>query len=724
MLGFGRKRFMKKLLLTIVLCLLIVSGAYASRTYDVVIRCADENQLRQVYGFGLSLDDRKGLNLFAQVETWEIQRLENLGFDVRVLGPTDSKPKAGYHTPETMGQDLQTLADTYPDQTELVSLGKSVRNRDIWVIKITGDVNSSKPKPRVLLDASIHGDEQIGMEVAYNFAKKLLESYGSIQEITDLLDAREIWIVPIVNPDGVARFTRVNANSIDLNRDYGFFWEEGWASNLPASQPETKALMQLAFDNNFIFAISYHAGATLVNYPWDTRPQASPDEPIFIYISEQYGDLANYSVTNGWDWYETHGISEESYYGSNGSLAVIVELSNIKTPPAAQIPNFFNRNWPALIHWADMAGWGVHGTVTDAISGAPIAALMAVLEGGWQVYSDPNSGSFFRFLEPGTYTLAAWANGYEPATIDINVPAQGSVEADFTLTPATGDVMYAAYKVVLSKLADPQDSLVNQTLPNSALGLRDGKAFSLGPGGFVGLDMGPSTPIVDQDGPDFTVVEIETDGKEGYSVMVADDWKGPWTSCGSGSGTQDFDLASCGVASARFVMIVDDGDGPANQLNAGADIDAVEFRPACTQPQPDFSAAPTSGPAPLDVNFTAVINAPPGCISAIEWDFGDGNTEADVYQVTHTYADPGTYTVSLTAQGAGGEGVKTKTDLIVVMSDDDSTDDDNDTGADDDAGDDAADDDIAADDDLGGDDSGSPEPGNEAGSSGSNGCGC
>ena len=79
-------------------------------------------------------------------------------------------------------------------------------------------------------------------------------------------------------------------------------------------------------------------------------------------------------------------------------------------------------------------------------------------------------------------------------------------------------------------------------------------------------------------------------------------------------------------------------------------------------PTAEFVGAPTSGTAPLDVTFTDLsVNAP----IAWTWNFGDGNS-SNLQNPAHTYASPGTYTVSLTATNAAGFDTETKSAYIVV----------------------------------------------------------
>jgi len=78
----------------------------------------------------------------------------------------------------------------------------------------------------------------------------------------------------------------------------------------------------------------------------------------------------------------------------------------------------------------------------------------------------------------------------------------------------------------------------------------------------------------------------------------------------------------------------------------------------------NFSADPTSGSVPLNVNFT---DESTGIISSWRWSFGDG-TQSTTPNPSHTYTEPGIYTVSLTVSGTDGSDTETKTDYIFAVS--------------------------------------------------------
>jgi murein tripeptide amidase MpaA len=122
-----------------------------------------------------------------------------------------------FHSTLELETDLRTLERDFPGLARVVEIGGSLEDRKIWALKISDNASMDEGEPAVLFLGCHHAREWISVEVPFLFGKYLLENYGLSQDIRDLVDSSEIWIVPIVNPDGleysihIYRYWRKNA---------------------------------------------------------------------------------------------------------------------------------------------------------------------------------------------------------------------------------------------------------------------------------------------------------------------------------------------------------------------------------------------------------------------------------------------------------------------------------------------------------------------------------
>jgi hypothetical protein len=107
---------------------------------------------------------------------------------------------------------LQALHQQHSDRMTLLKAGASMEGRTIWAARLgTGPV-------RILVWARQHGDEPICCAAAINALNYLLKRPDDPAART-ILDGATILLLPLMNPDGAQRFTRRNAQGIDVNRD-------------------------------------------------------------------------------------------------------------------------------------------------------------------------------------------------------------------------------------------------------------------------------------------------------------------------------------------------------------------------------------------------------------------------------------------------------------------------------------------------------------------------
>lgn len=97
---------------------------------------------------------------------------------------------------------VKKLNQAYPELTELKSLGKTIEGRDIWMLMINNPkTGNDLSKPGIYVDGTIHGNEVQATEVCLYLAWYLLDSYGENEMITNLVNSRAFYIVPVMNVD-------------------------------------------------------------------------------------------------------------------------------------------------------------------------------------------------------------------------------------------------------------------------------------------------------------------------------------------------------------------------------------------------------------------------------------------------------------------------------------------------------------------------------------------
>ncbi len=562
---------------TILSILLLLALSFAvNQRYDLVtVRITDSKQLMTLEEMGALIHDVKDGIARIEIPYKDFAKFENRGFEIiEVLFPDISSYYAeneqAYHTYEGFRDSLYILAQNFPDIAKVETLGFSVQNRVILGIKITEDAQIRNARPRSLFEGCTHGNEKIGAEVAFALARHLILNYGVDPIITNLVNTRETWVVPLVNPDGYVASNRTNSNGVDCNRDYGYMWNGSGSSPGAFSQIETQNFRNFAEKYRFVHWCSYHSGTEFISYPWSYTPQVAQDKAALDTLARTCHNFTQYPYGQGYQgMYEIHGCSKDFAYGAYGATSWSLEVSQSYIPPASAIDSICDLNQPAQLYIITKMGHGIHGIVTDSLTGEPLPAMVSVQPMDVPVYTD-SLGDYHRFVLPGTYSMNVWANGYHAKTIaDITVPVDTFVIVDVMLTP---DTLAPICGFEVTTVND-RDNDVNTSITPWTLGLHDSRRFSIGVNGWIVIDMG--TEIINGAGYDFTVYENDAD-PEGYRVYVDTAWNGSFTYIGSDTGTASFDLSSGGIGIARYIKIQDDGDGSNSNPTAGFDLDAIE----------------------------------------------------------------------------------------------------------------------------------------------------
>lgn len=291
----------------------------------------------------------------------------------------------GYYTYQTMTAQLKEIAAKYPNLATLTDIGdawekiQGKANRDIWAMRITG--NSNGQKPAVLYMGNHHARELVTVELPMLLIKHLLENYGKDKEVTTLVDTREIWIVPMINPDGhikaeQGRSWRKNTNTsaggdgVDLNRNYGYKWGTSGTSTSPSSdtycgksafsEPETQAIRD--FENthkNIKASVSWHSFANTVMWPWSYAENQAPDSAKLSEIGRQMASFSNYEPEQSAEMYPSSGDTDDWGYSQHKMFGFTIEVGTWNDgfdPPYSSVLKFWKENLPMCMHLLKVAG--------------------------------------------------------------------------------------------------------------------------------------------------------------------------------------------------------------------------------------------------------------------------------------------------------------------------------------------------------------------------------
>ncbi len=301
--------------------------------------------------------------------------------------------KPGYTSYDQASQKLQELAQRFPHWAERVEIGKSAEGRSIWALRM-----GTAGKPGVVITGCHHAREWMTVEVPLDLAVRLLEGSGTDPAMKKRLENTEIWVVPMVNPDGYEYSRNEDSwwrksrrpieetgcpmpkppadmdNSpwaqtpmgVDLNRNYfhpnnpelyrspgdkkcSYQDDPSHTSDAPrsdtyrgpagASEPETAAMQKLVLGrDNIRGVIDYHSHGNLILYPWGHKAEPPTNLAEYQALGQKMNQAlgGDYRVQSSMDLYPTHGTSSDLYH-AHGKLAYTFEIGSSFQPPVAEI---------------------------------------------------------------------------------------------------------------------------------------------------------------------------------------------------------------------------------------------------------------------------------------------------------------------------------------------------------------------------------------------------
>jgi len=316
--------------------------------------------------------------------------------------PQENELFTRYLTLDEIYTAMRQLANQYPELVQLLVIGRSVENRPIYALRLTRYPRRARvypTRPQVVINALQHAREWISPPVALYFAYRLVSEYYTNVRVRDYLDNLEVYLVPVVNPDGyvfthttnrlwrknrryLGTFSGRQAYGVDLNRNWGYQWggagssgnpfSETYRGSAPFSEPETYFLSRWLLSLPALRAhVDLHSYSQLILLPWGFTADAPPFYSVFervgLAMQQQilgvHGQL--YRVGSAAAiLYVASGNMMDWVFGVRGALSITYELRDtgqygFLLPPDQILPTC-EEVYPALLEllrWARQRDW-------------------------------------------------------------------------------------------------------------------------------------------------------------------------------------------------------------------------------------------------------------------------------------------------------------------------------------------------------------------------------
>lgn len=329
------------------------------------IHAADKFERTALVNQGFSIEAVRDDIAYGFASKKVLGEIQKLGFRIKASFPAKEiraldfpSGDSVYHNYAEMVAAIDSLVAKFPGLAHKFSIGKSLEGREIVGVRLSPHVEDGlKPTalPGFVLMGGHHAREHLSMELPLLLAQHMLEQRDSAS--LQLLDSRDIFIIPMVNPDGAEfdiesgnyRMWRKNRSTngsnrcagVDLNRNYGYRWGTGGSSNQPCSdtymgpsafsEPETVAMKRFVESHpNIKMLLTLHTYSELILYPWGHTYdgiQNASHKSAYEKMARTMAGWNGYSPMQSSDLYITSGDTVDWAYGSLGIFAFTFELS-------------------------------------------------------------------------------------------------------------------------------------------------------------------------------------------------------------------------------------------------------------------------------------------------------------------------------------------------------------------------------------------------------------
>ncbi len=293
--------------------------------------------------------------------------------------------------------EVQRLAES--PLVTLHSAGRSTAGLDLWMLEIAnhdaiaaGEGVALEDREVIWVDGGTHSNEYSGVYFTLAVAQFLVDAYGENETATWIVDNRHTWIMPLVNPDGSHAFGRLNANGVNINRNYPVVWDGQGNDPLmnnrgpsPASEVETQA--NIAWFEKVMpdYYASIHCCGNLWLYPYGEEGVDPVDQDMLQKVcDEAFADVRDDCGPIWSTIYPASGSSVDTAYEVTGAVSFGYEMSGRGAISLWGQPVTFDEvfdqereSWAGLLHaFQNVERYGaLLDVATEAVSEGTLVTL-------------------------------------------------------------------------------------------------------------------------------------------------------------------------------------------------------------------------------------------------------------------------------------------------------------------------------------------------------------
>jgi g-D-glutamyl-meso-diaminopimelate peptidase len=259
------------------------------------------------------------------------------------------------YTYQELKKDLEAFKKKF-EQTSIFSIGKSREGKELFGIKL------GRGGKRIFFNGAHHGMEWLTAKLLMQFAEEL--AHGE-HEAETLLRSCTLYLVPMVNPDGVeiaatGKEWQANAAGVDLNHNYDALWhlskqnEEAagifgpgptrFSGAFPESEPESRAVADFTRQNAFDLVLAFHSQGEVIYWdfcgfaPDQSYTLAKRFETVSPYRMDTAGGISAYGGYKDW------------FIRTFKRPGFTIEIGMGKNPlPIEDLPKIYQRTLPLML---------------------------------------------------------------------------------------------------------------------------------------------------------------------------------------------------------------------------------------------------------------------------------------------------------------------------------------------------------------------------------------